>query len=50
MRHDPRRICAGDAGRDAPRGVSEFLKEYGLWQNRLAKAIGIPPNGSAEIS
>jgi addiction module HigA family antidote len=27
----------------------EFLKEYGLSQNRLAKAIGISPNRIAEI-
>ena len=27
----------------------EFLKEYGLSQNRLARAIGISPNRIAEI-
>jgi addiction module HigA family antidote len=27
----------------------EFLKEYGLSQNQLAKAIGISPNRIAEI-
>jgi addiction module HigA family antidote len=27
----------------------EFLKEYGLSQNRLAQAIGISPNRIAEI-
>ena len=27
----------------------EFLKEYGLSQNRLAEAIGISPNRIAEI-
>lgn len=27
----------------------EFLKEYGLSQNRLAKAVGISPNRIAEI-
>ena len=27
----------------------EFLREYGLSQNRLAKAIGISPNRIAEI-
>ena len=27
----------------------EFLTEYGLSQNQLAKAIGIPPNRIAEI-
>ena len=27
----------------------EFLVEYGLTQNHLAKAIGISPNGIAEI-
>jgi addiction module HigA family antidote len=27
----------------------EFLKEYGLSQNRLAKAIGISPNRITEI-
>jgi antitoxin HigA-1 len=27
----------------------EFLQEYGLSQNRLARAIGIPPNRIAEI-
>jgi addiction module HigA family antidote len=27
----------------------EFLREYGLTQNRLAKAIGISPNRIAEI-
>ncbi len=27
----------------------EFLAEYGLSQNRLAKAIGISPNRIAEI-
>jgi plasmid maintenance system antidote protein VapI len=27
----------------------EFLREYGLSQNRLPKAIGISPNRSAEI-
>jgi addiction module HigA family antidote len=28
----------------------EFLREYGLSQNRLAKAVGISPNWIAEIS
>jgi addiction module HigA family antidote len=28
---------------------SEFLEEYGLSQNQLAKAIGISPNRIAEI-
>lgn len=27
----------------------EFLKEYGLSQNRLARAVGISPNRIAEI-
>jgi antitoxin HigA-1 len=27
----------------------EFLTEYGLSQNQLAKAIGISPDGVAEI-
>ena len=27
----------------------EFLKEYGLSQNRLAKAVGISPNRIADI-
>jgi addiction module HigA family antidote len=27
----------------------EFLKEYGLTQNRLAKALGVSPNRIAEI-
>jgi addiction module HigA family antidote len=29
--------------------LEEFLKEYGLSQNQLAKAIGISPNRIAEI-
>lgn len=49
-------IIDGDAVPDEFRAVTpgemlkeEFLAEYGLSQNRLAKAIGISPNRIAEI-
>jgi antitoxin HigA-1 len=44
--HDAKRVCPGHAWRMLK---EEFLAEYGLSQDRLAKAIGISPNRIAEI-
>jgi antitoxin HigA-1 len=45
-RHHARRVRAGHAGGDAPRGVSQGVR---LSQSRLALAIGISPNRIADI-